>query len=109
VFRTRTRAEWVELPAHAEACASPVLALDEAPAHPHNAARQSLVGIDGVLQPAPAPRFSRTPGGVRRPPPRPGTDMRSALTACGISEDEIDALLRDGAVVEVDCATRTGR
>jgi alpha-methylacyl-CoA racemase len=107
VFRTRTRDEWADLLAHAEACASPVLALDEAAAHPHNAARRSFVSIDGVLQPAPAPRFSRTPGGVRRPPARPGTDTRSALTAWGVSQDEIDALLADGALVDVDCARPT--
>jgi alpha-methylacyl-CoA racemase len=108
-FRTRTRDEWAELLAHAEACASPVLAVDEAPAHPHNAARQSFVRIDGVVQPAPAPRFSRTPGAVRRPPAQPGADTRSALTAWGVNEDKIDALLAGGALVEADDTTSMRR
>jgi alpha-methylacyl-CoA racemase len=67
VFRTRTRAEWTEILEPAEACATAVLGLHEAPAHPHNVARGTFVTVDGVLQPAPAPRFSRTPGAVAPP------------------------------------------
>ena len=60
VFRTRTRDEWAGLLEHAEACATPVLSIAEAPAHPHNVARGVFVEVDGITQPAPAPRFSRT-------------------------------------------------
>jgi alpha-methylacyl-CoA racemase len=64
VFRTRTRAEWCELLEGSDACFAPVLDWDEAPAHPHNQARGTFVTLQGVVQPAPAPRFSRTPAAV---------------------------------------------
>ncbi len=64
VFRSRTRAEWAELLEPAEACSTAVLGLHEAPEHPHNLARGTFVTVDGVLQPSPAPRFSRTPGAI---------------------------------------------
>ena len=60
-FKTKTRAEWCALMEGSDVCFAPVLDLDEAPQHPHNVARQSFVEVDGVTQPAPAPRFSRTP------------------------------------------------
>jgi alpha-methylacyl-CoA racemase len=65
VIKTRTRAEWMELLEGTDACAAPVLSLAEAPEHPHNAARGAFVDVDGVTQPAPAPRFSKTPGEVQ--------------------------------------------
>lgn len=65
IFRTRTRAQWAERLEGAEACATPVLGLAEAPAHPHNASRETFVTRDGVAQPAPAPRFSRTAVEIR--------------------------------------------
>jgi alpha-methylacyl-CoA racemase len=61
VFRTRTRQEWCDILEGTDACFAPVLDWDEAPMHPHNHARETFVTIDNVLQPAPAPRFSRTP------------------------------------------------
>jgi alpha-methylacyl-CoA racemase len=100
VFRTRTRDEWADILARAEACASPVLALDEVAGHPHNRARESFVSVDGVVQPAPAPRFSRTPGAIRRPPAQPGADTRSALTQWGICANDIDDLLAAGAIIQ---------
>jgi alpha-methylacyl-CoA racemase len=71
LFRTRTRDEWVHLLERTDACVSPVLDLQEAPEHPHNVARTTTTVIDGVRQPVPAPRFSRTPGAIQRSPAGP--------------------------------------
>ena len=87
-FRTRTRDEWAAILEPAEACATPVLTLGEAPSHPHNVARGSFVD-DGVVQPRPAPRFSRTAPEVSRELPTSG----EALAAWGLGEDEIASLL----------------
>ncbi|MFG3497443.1 CaiB/BaiF CoA transferase family protein [Streptomyces sp. NPDC047928] len=73
-FRTRTRAEWTAVFEGSDACVAPVLSLAEAPAHPHLAARGTFTDHGGITQPAPAPRFSATPGSVRRPPALPGAD-----------------------------------
>ncbi|WP_031507874.1 CaiB/BaiF CoA transferase family protein [Streptomyces megasporus] len=73
-FRTRTRTEWTEVFDGSDACVAPVLSLREAPAHPHLAARGTYVDHAGITQPAPAPRFSATPGALRRPPAVPGAD-----------------------------------
>ncbi|GAA2406749.1 CaiB/BaiF CoA-transferase family protein [Streptomyces glaucosporus] len=73
-FRTRTRAEWTEVFDGTDACVAPVLSLREAPAHPHLAARGTYADHAGTVQPAPAPRFSATPGALRRPPAVPGAD-----------------------------------
>ncbi|MCM2579897.1 CaiB/BaiF CoA transferase family protein [Streptomyces meridianus] len=73
-FRTRTRTEWTVVFEDSDACVAPVLSLREAPAHPHLAARGTFTGAGGITQPAPAPRFSVTPGSLRRPPAMPGAD-----------------------------------
>ncbi|MEU2155111.1 CaiB/BaiF CoA-transferase family protein [Streptomyces sp. NPDC019396] len=73
-FRTRTREEWTAVFEGSDACVAPVLSLREAPAHPHLAARGTFTDHAGITQPAPAPRFSATPGGVRRGPAQPGAD-----------------------------------
>jgi alpha-methylacyl-CoA racemase len=98
VFRTRTRAEWAALLEHAEACAAPVLSLAEAPSHPHNRAREVFVERSGAIQPAPAPRFSRTSPQLGRPASDPGADTDEALAAWGISEREIAGLRDSGAI-----------
>jgi len=90
VFRTKSRDEWAAILGPAEACATPVLGMGEAPEHPHNAARGSFVEIGGKLQPGPAPRFSRTPADVPTPPPEPGADTRTALAAWGLDAEEIE-------------------
>jgi alpha-methylacyl-CoA racemase len=72
VFKTRTRDEWMEVFDGTDACVAPVLELDEVEAYPQNASRGSFVEVGGVVQPAPAPRLSRTPGRVAAPPPEPG-------------------------------------
>jgi len=97
VFRTRTRAEWMDILEGSDACATPVLSLEEAPAHPHNVARGTFVEVDGVVQPAPAPRFSRTPGAIR---PRPSdAEAANALAGWGLEASEIERL-RSGGVIQ---------
>ena len=92
VFATRTRDEWCAVFEGSDACFSPVLTWTEARAHPHNVARGSFVEVGGVPQPAPAPRFSRTPGAVRRPPPERGQGGREALSDWGFDAQGIAAL-----------------
>ena len=83
LFRTRTRDEWVEFFAGHEVCFAPVLTMTEAREHPHNVARGTFTEVDGAPQPAPAPRFSRTPGAIERTPVVPGTDTDTALADWG--------------------------
>jgi alpha-methylacyl-CoA racemase len=98
VFRTRTRDGWAAVLEPAEACATAVLGLDEAPSHPHNVARGVFVEVDGVVQPGPAPRFSRTPPEIRMGAREAGADTVPALAAWGLTEEEVEALRADGAV-----------
>jgi alpha-methylacyl-CoA racemase len=98
LFRTRTRDEWSELLEHTDACVAPVLDWQEAPRHPHLAAREVFVEHAGVVQPAPAPRFSRTPGAIRRPPPQPGEHTDEVLRELGLDADGIRRLRDEGAV-----------
>ncbi len=98
VLKTRTRDQWAEIFAGSDACFAPVLSLAEAPGHPHNAARHTFVEYDGVIQPAPAPRFGRTPGAIQSPPPLPGADTKNALADWGFDEGEIASLAAAGAV-----------
>ena len=90
VIKAKTRDEWDAVFAGSDACYAPVLSMEEAPKHPHNVARGTFVEIDGVMQPAPAPRFSRTPAEVQCPPA--AADNIAALTAWGFSEGEVAAL-----------------
>lgn len=100
-FRTRTMAEWAEVFDGTDACVAPVLTLTEAARHPHLAARGTLVEHEGVLQPAPAPRFSRTPATLGAAPAEaPGAHTREALAAWGI--DDVDALIAAGVAVQPD-------
>jgi alpha-methylacyl-CoA racemase len=97
VIAAQPRDAWIELMEGTDVCFAPVLDLDEAPHHPHNQARGTFVDIDGVTQPAPAPRFSKTPGVIAGPPPAIGAHSREALSDWGLSASEIDAL--DAAAV----------
>jgi alpha-methylacyl-CoA racemase len=92
VIETKTRDEWCAIMDATDVCFAPVLDLDEAPRHAHNAARQTFVEVAGVVQPAPAPRFSATPGAIQGPPPAVGAHDREALADWGFSPAEIDAL-----------------
>jgi alpha-methylacyl-CoA racemase len=96
-FRTRTRDEWAALAAGTESCITPVLSLAEAPAHPQLQARRTFVEVDGVVQPAPAPRFSRTAACIQRPPPRAGENTDEVLRDWGFSAVEIEVLQATGA------------
>ncbi len=98
VFRTRTRDEWCALAEGREACLAPVLSLTEAPRNAHLRARGTFVDIDGVVQPAPAPRFSRTPGAIQRPPAAPGEHTDEVLADWGFTEGELSALRDAGAL-----------
>jgi alpha-methylacyl-CoA racemase len=94
LFLTRTRAEWCTLLEGSDACFAPVLTMAEAREHPHNRARDMFVEVAGVAQPAPAPRFSRTPATVQRPASKPAADTDGVLADWGFSGPEI-ARLRD--------------
>jgi alpha-methylacyl-CoA racemase len=98
IFRTKTRAEWCSLLEGTDACVAPVLSMEEAPEHPHNAARETFVQFDKVLQPAPAPRFARTPATIQRPPPAPGEQTQEALQAWGFDEATTEKLRAAGAI-----------
>lgn len=97
-FRAKTRDEWCSVFEGTDACVAPVLNVDEAPRHSHNLARGSFTEVDGVTQAAPAPRFSRTPGGVNRGAVEPGANTVEALLDWGFSEDEVAALRASGAI-----------
>jgi alpha-methylacyl-CoA racemase len=97
IFRTKTREQWCRIMEGSEVCFAPVLSMAEAPDHPHNRHRATFVEQDGVTQPAPAPRFSRTPGAIRRPPSAPGADTVAALRDWGFSAAEVQSLIACGA------------
>jgi alpha-methylacyl-CoA racemase len=98
-FVTRTRDEWAEHFAGTDACVAPVLSMQEAPHHPHNVRRGTFVEVEGVTQPAPAPRFSGTPAAVPGPPAPPGGNTDAILTELGFSPDDIGRMRGVGVVV----------
>jgi alpha-methylacyl-CoA racemase len=97
-FLTRTQAEWAELFDGTDACVAPILPLSEAVRHPHIAARGVFVEHEGHIQPAPAPRFSRTEPTLTTGPSRPGADTKAALEAWGIGN--VDDLITSGAAAQ---------
>jgi alpha-methylacyl-CoA racemase len=102
LFKTRSRDEWCVLLEGTDACFAPVLSMAEAPNHPHNVARGSFVEIDGVVQPAPAPRFSRTPTAKPTAPEEVGADTRSVLRGWEIPKERIEALIAGGVLGECE-------
>jgi alpha-methylacyl-CoA racemase len=98
IFKTKTRAEWCQIMEGTDICFAPVLSLDEAPEHPHNRERKTFVAVDGVVQPAPTPRFSKTPPELQSPPPQPGEHTKAVLGEFGFSADEIEGLEAVGAI-----------
>ncbi|HLW72176.1 MAG TPA: CaiB/BaiF CoA-transferase family protein [Candidatus Binataceae bacterium] len=98
LFRTKTRDEWCKIMEGSDICFAPVLSMAEAPQHPHNRERGTFVEPDGVVQPAPAPRFSRTPGAIQRPPARAGEHTEEALRDWGFSASDLAALRTCGAI-----------
>jgi alpha-methylacyl-CoA racemase len=97
-FKERTRDEWAAVFAGSDACAEPVLSLAEAAQDPHLVARATYTVRDGMVQPAPSPRFSRTPGQLSQPPPTPGQHTIAALTEWGLPDAE--ALVATGAAIQ---------
>ncbi|MCU0309916.1 MAG: CoA transferase [Acidimicrobiales bacterium] len=98
VIAGRTRAEWEAVFEHRDACVAPVLTYREAAGHPHLAARRTYLSPDGAVQPAPAPRFSRTPAAVDRPPVPPGHDTDAVLADVGLTAEQVADLRRRGVV-----------
>ncbi|MDG1366377.1 MAG: CaiB/BaiF CoA-transferase family protein [Acidimicrobiales bacterium] len=98
IFKNRTRDEWCELMEHTDICFAPVLSLAEAPQHPHNVHRGTFIEYEGITQPRPAPRFSRTDSEIQRPPAHAGQHTEEVLVDYGFRADEI-ALLRDRGAI----------
>jgi alpha-methylacyl-CoA racemase len=108
VFRTRTRDEWVALLEGTDACFAPVLSMTEAPDHPHNRARSTFVEVDGMSQPAPAPRFSRTPAVLPRGAAQPGEHTDEILREAGLGDERVAALVDAGVVARRAGVTAAG-
>src|SRR3979490_1308953 len=92
VIKQKTRGQWCAIMEGTDACFAPVLSMAEAPHHPHLQARGSLVEVDGIVQPAPAPRFSRTPTEKPSPPNAAAQSAHEVLPSWGFSPAEIKAL-----------------
>ena len=107
VFKTKTRDEWCAIMEGSDVCFAPVLSIAEAPAHPHNRHRATFVEVDGVTQPAPAPRFSRTKERIAHPARIPGEDTRAVLADIGLDEAAIDALEQSGVVAQTGAGAAT--
>jgi alpha-methylacyl-CoA racemase len=98
LFKTKTRDEWCKIMERSDICFAPVLSMAEAPHHPHNKLRSTFVERDGVTQPTPAPRFSRTPGAIQGPPAKPGEHTEAALRDWGFSARDLERLRVSGAI-----------
>jgi alpha-methylacyl-CoA racemase len=98
IFKTKTRDEWCALMEGTDVCFAPVLSMGEAPQHPHNIHRSTFLELDGVVQPAPAPRFSATPESVQRPPSHAGQHTDEVLLEWGLEADRV-AKLRDAGAI----------
>jgi len=97
-FKTKTRDEWCDIMDGTDICFAPVLSMAEAPSHPHNVHRSTFVELDGWMQPAPSPRFSRTVQEIQGPPPLIGENTEQVLRETGYSDVEIETLLDNNAV-----------
>jgi alpha-methylacyl-CoA racemase len=96
IFKSKTRGEWEKVFEGSDACFAPVLSISEVTQHPHNAVRNSFLTRNGVQQPAPAPRFSRTRPELGGPPKAPGTDTADVLALAGYTAADIERLMREG-------------
>ena len=99
VFKSKTQAEWCKIMEGTDVCFAPVLSIFEAPDHPHNKARNSFLELDGIVQPAPSPRFSRTDPQIGIPPAKKGEHSDAILADFGYSAEEIASLRDAGAVL----------
>lgn len=100
IVKTRTRDDWMTVFDGTDGCVAPVLSMDEAPLHPHNAARKTFVEAFGVVQPGPAPRFSRTAGAVNGAPALAGKHTESVLADWGVDPGRVKQFLAAGAVTQ---------
>jgi len=98
VVRTKTQAQWCALLEGTDACFAPVLTMTGAPEHPHNRHRGTFVEVGGMVQPGPAPRFSRTPGAISRPPAIIGEHTDEVLGEYGFTSTEVESLRQAGAI-----------
>ena len=98
VFKTKTRGEWCEIMEGTDVCFAPVLSVFEAPTHPHNVHRGTFIEVDGVVQPSPSPRFSRTTAEISHAARAPGEDSTEVLSSIGFAQDELDALREQGVI-----------
>lgn len=98
VIKQKTQQQWCEIMEGSDVCFAPVLNFKDAPKHPANVARSTYIEVDGVTQPAPAPRFSRTPSQVRHGPHAVGDDTDAVLSAMGFAGAELEALKEKGAI-----------
>lgn len=102
IFAAKSRDAWCEELEGTDVCFAPVLTMEEAKEHEHIKARGTLIEVEGVTQPAPAPRFSRTPGKVHRPVPGPGEHSREVLADWGWDAADIDRLVDSGAITQTE-------
>ena len=98
VFKRKTQAQWCEIMEGTDVCFAPVLSFVDAPKHPANIARDTYIEVDGVTQPAPAPRFSRTPSRVQHGAHEAGQDTDAVLKAMGFAEQELESLRTAGSI-----------
>ena len=98
IFKSKTRDEWCEIMEGSDVCFAPILSMGEAPEHPHNVHRRTFFEHGGVVQAAPAPRFSRTAPEVVRPAPHLGQDSDAVLADCGFTREETEKLRSSGAI-----------
>ncbi|MEM7253537.1 MAG: CaiB/BaiF CoA-transferase family protein [Pseudomonadota bacterium] len=98
LIKTKTRDEWCEIMEGTDVCFAPVLSIGEAPTHAHNRARDAFIEVDGVVNPAPAPRFSRTPANIQKGASAPGADTEQVLADWGIDAGEISQMKSGGVV-----------
>ena len=99
IIKQKTQAQWCELMEGTDVCFAPVLNFMDAPKHPANVARNTYIEMDGLTQPAPAPRFSRTPSKVQHGAHEAGQDTDAVLLAMGFAEQELEGLKASGAIV----------
>jgi len=98
IFKSKARIEWCNIMEGTDVCFAPVLDMNEAPQHSHNRARKTFVEIDGVIHPAPAPRFSRTAPEIQGPPVLPGKFVLADMSEWGVSKDDIGCLMEKGVI-----------
>ena len=98
IVKTRTRDDWMKVFEGTDACVAPVLSMEEAPKHPHNVERKTFQTVDGIAQPGPAPRFSRTAGAINGPPAKAGEHSAEVLKDWGLDPERTAAFLSSGAV-----------